>query len=64
MNQSFQEFLLMQLSIGKMIKINKFEIQFPKSDFGFKTENWISGFQLTSLFQSLQNDKYLKETSN
>jgi len=40
MNQSFQEFLLiaMQLSLGKMIKINKFENQFPnlKPDFGFK----------------------------
>jgi len=46
MNQSYQEFLLtvMQLSIGKMIKINKFKNRFPKPDFGFKTENQISDF--------------------
>jgi len=38
-------------STGKMIKINKFENRFPKSrtGFGFKTENRISGFRLTSL---------------
>jgi len=41
MNQSFQEFLpsSMQLSMGKMIKINKLENRFskPKPEFGFKT---------------------------
>jgi len=37
MNQSFQEFILiaMQLSIGKMIQINKLENRFPKPKTGF-----------------------------
>ena len=56
MNQSFQEFLLiiMQLSIGKMIKINKFRTGFQnlKPVFGFKTENRIPDFQLTSLLNT------------
>ena|SRR6218665_2193782 len=51
LNQSFQEFLLiiMQLSIGKMIKINKFQNRFPKPKTEFRFKNRISGFQLTSL---------------
>jgi len=36
MNQSFQEFLLMQFSIGKKISKNKFEIRFPKPKTGFR----------------------------
>jgi len=38
MNQSFQEFLLivMQLSIGIMVKINKFENRFPKPKTGIR----------------------------
>src|SRR6218665_407861 len=53
MNQSFQEFnlIFMQFSIGKKFKkINsKFGFQKRKPYFGFKTENRISGFRLTSL---------------
>src|SRR6218665_1714430 len=56
MNQSFQKFTLifMQFSIGKKFKkINsKFGFQKRKPDFGFKTENRISGFRLTSLFRA------------
>jgi len=64
MNQSFQEFILilMQLSIGKIIKINKFEDQFPKpkTGFRFKTGNRISGFQLTSLMKISFRRSYLE----
>src|SRR6218665_18843 len=56
MNQSFQKFTLifMQFSIGKKIKNknSKFGFQKRKPDFGFKTENRISGFQLTSLLKA------------
>src|SRR6218665_3269231 len=50
MNQSFQKFtlILMQFSIGKKIN-SKFGFKKRKPDFGFKTENRISGFRLTSL---------------
>src|SRR6218665_490635 len=53
MNQSFQKFTLifMQFYMGKKFKkINsKFGFEKRKPDFGFKTENRISGFRLTSL---------------
>jgi len=49
MNQSFQEFLLtvMQLSIGKLIKINKFQSRFPKPKTGFRFENRKSDFRFS-----------------
>jgi len=34
--------------IGKMSVKNKFENRFAKPNFGFQTENRISGFRLTS----------------
>src|SRR6218665_3611434 len=62
MNQSFQKFTLifMQFSIGKKNKkINsKFGFQKRKPDFGFKTENRISGFRLTSLVGIYKNCYY------
>src|SRR6218665_2059808 len=60
MNQSFQKFTLifMKFSICKKIKkINsKFGFQKRKPDFGFKTENRISGFRLTSLSRRYGSD--------